>query len=98
MLFCKITISFILLYQLSVSKESSLHEESDFNNNDNLVENSKQEKNNKLVSAYIDFADILNEHEVKINKTIDEKLDSIMKKLNELGKTFYQELFDKINN
>ncbi len=99
MLFCKIAISLILLYQLLVSNGSILYEESDLNNNDNSVKNSKKEINNKLVSAYIDFADILSEHEVKMNKTFDEKFDNIMKKLNELSnKIFYKELFDKINN
>ena len=85
MLFCKISIAVILLYQLFISKGSSLNEEFDFNDNVNSIKNIKQEINNKLVSAYIDFADVLSEHEVKINKTIDQKLDNIMNKLNELG-------------
>ncbi len=85
MLFCKIAIILILLNQFLLSNGSILNEQSDLNNNDNSVENSKQEINNKLVSAYIDFADILSEHEVKVNKTIDDKVDNIMKKLNELS-------------
>ena len=85
MLFCKIAIILILLNQFLFSNGSILNEQSDLNNNDNSVENSKEEINNKLVSAYIDFADILSEHEVKVNKTIDDKVDNIMKKLNELS-------------
>lgn len=98
MLFFKITISLIILYQLLVSNGLSLCEESDLNNNDNSVENSKKEINNKLVSAYIDFADILSEHEAKMNKAIDEKLNNIMNILNERDIKINKTIDEKLNN
>ena len=95
MLFCKITISLILLYQFLVSHGSILYEESDLNNNDNSVQ---KEINNKLVSAYIDFADILSEHEAKMIKTIDEKLNNIMNILNERDIKINKTIDEKLNN
>ena len=98
MLFCKTKISLILLYQFLVSHGSVLCEESDLNNNDNSVENSKKEINNKLVSAYIDFADILSEHEAKMIKTIDEKLNNIINILNEREIKINKTIDEKLKN
>ena len=58
--------------------------------NYNSLKKSKQEIESKLVSAYIDFADILRENESKVNKTIDNKLENLNEK--------FEQKFDRMIN
>jgi len=84
-MFFKKAITLILINQLFTLKGFVLNEDISLKNSQQKI---KQDVNSKLVSSYIDFSDMLQENEVKINKTIDEKVGQVMNKLNELGKLF----------
>ncbi len=86
-MFYKIAIYLVIFNQFFSSKGFILNKESDFKNK-NWLDKSKDAANNKLVSIYIDFADILRENEIKINKTISDKFDQVMNKLNKLSRFF----------
>ncbi len=81
-MFFKIIITLILTNHFFTLKSFVLNDEIVLNSS----KKSEQDINSKLVNAYIDFADILQENEVKINKTIDQKFDQVDNKLNKLGK------------
>ena len=84
----KLIISFILIIQLI--NFSTLNGNNFNKPNYNSLKKSKQEIESKLVSAYIDFADILRENESKVNKTIDNKLENLNEK--------FEQKFDRMIN
>ena len=81
-MFClKSLITLILINQFILTKGSILIHKIKSSEKNSLEEINQKVLNNKLVSINIDFSDI----ESKINKTIDEKFDQLMNKLNEIG-------------
>ena len=81
-MFClKFLITLILINQFILTKGSILIHKIKSSEKNSLEEINQKVLNNKLVSINIDFSDI----ESKINKTIDEKFDQLMNKLNEIG-------------
>jgi hypothetical protein len=77
----KSLITLILINQFILTKGSILIHKIKSSEKNSLEEINQKVLNNKLVSINIDFSDI----ESKINKTIDEKFDQLMNKLNEIG-------------